>query len=235
MTDLLTLGGVTVEIVKKPVKNVHLTVHPPDGRVRLVAPLRVKLDTLRLFALSKLSWIRRQQAILRAQPREPAREVVNAESHYLWGQRLLLKVIERDAAPAVLRRHKRLVLYVRPGTPKEQRQELLSFWYRDELRDAAAPLLKKWEAKLGVVVERLFIRAMKTKWGSCNPKARTIRLNTELAKKPVECLEYVLLHELAHLVEPKHNAAFRRLLDSRMPHWPHVRDALNRLPLGEVR
>jgi predicted metal-dependent hydrolase len=234
MTEVLTIGGVSVEIVKKDVRNVHLTVHPPDGRVRIAAPMRMKVHTLRLFAISKLTWIRRQQAELRAQAREPTREYLDGESHAVWGKRYLLKLVERDAPPTVELGHSRLVLSVRPTTDRARRHELVSHWYREQVRTAAVPLISKWTAALGVTVAQLFVRHMKTKWGSCNPKASAIRLNTELAKKPIDCLEYVLLHELAHLLEPKHNDRFRRILDRRFPHWTQVRDQLNRSPLGHV-
>jgi predicted metal-dependent hydrolase len=234
MTEVLTIGGVSVEIVKKDVKNVHLTVHPPDGRVRISAPRRMKVDTLRLYAISKLAWIRRQQAELQAQAREPAREYLEGESHMVWGKRYLLKLVERDAPPVVELGHRRLVLSVRRETDQARRHELVSLWYREQVRSAVVPLMAKWAPALGVAVAQLFVRRMKTKWGSCNPKASTIRLNTELAKKPVECLEYVLLHELAHLLEPKHDDRFRRILDRRFPHWTQVRDELNRSALGHV-
>lgn len=234
MSEVFEIGDVSVEVVKKDIKNVHLTVHPPHGRVRIAAPERMKLDTIRLFAISKLAWIRREQAAMRAQQREPPREYIDRESHYLWGRRYLLKLVEREAPTAVEVTHSVLVLYIRPGTSESRRHEVLAHWYRDQVRAAVGPLMAKWTAALHVEAGRLFVQHMKTKWGSCNPTAATIRLNTELAKKPLECLEYVLIHELAHLLEPTHNDRFRRIIDRHLPHWPHVRDELNRAPLGHL-
>jgi predicted metal-dependent hydrolase len=234
MSAVLAIGGINVEVVKKDIKNLHLTVHPPRGHVRIVAPERMQLDTIRLYAISKLPWLRRQLETIRAQEREPAREYVNRESHFVWGQRYLFKVVERDKPPAVELRPREIVLQVRPGTDKARRQEILAAWYRDRVRTAALPLLAKWTRILKVEAGAIFVRRMKTKWGSCNPTRATIRLNTELAKKPPACLEYVLVHELAHLIEPKHNDRLRAILTRRLPHWPHLRDELNRAPLAHV-
>jgi hypothetical protein len=234
MSEVLAIGDLLVEVVKRDIKNVHLTVHPPQGRVRIAAPERMQLDTIRLFAISKLAWIRRQQRAMQVQEREPPREYIDRESHYVWGRRYLLKIVERDAPTAIDLQHRELVLYVRPGASESRRQELLAHWYRDQVREAVPPLMAKWAAALKVDVDQLFVQRMKTKWGSCNPTAATVRLNTELAKKPVECLEYVLLHELVHLLEPTHNDRFRRIMDRCLPQWPHVRDELNRAPLGHL-
>jgi hypothetical protein len=234
MSEVLAIGDLLVEVVKRDIKNVHLTVHPPQGRVRIAAPERMQLDTIRLFAISKLAWIRRQQRAMQVQEREPPREYIDRESHYVWGRRYLLKIVERDAPTAIDLQHHELVLYVRPGARESRRQELLAHWYRDQVREAVPPLMAKWTAALKVEVGQLFVQRMKTKWGSCNATAATIRLNTELAKKPVECLEYVLLHELVHLLEPKHSDRFRGIMDRCLPQWPHVRDELNRAPLGHL-
>lgn len=231
MADIITISNITIDVRKKNIKNVHLTVHPPDGRVRIVAPIRMQLDTIRLYAISKLRWIRRQQQAIRAQERETVREYVDCESHYVWGQRYLLKIIEQDAPPAVELEGNKLLLYVRPGMDDEQCQEVLSLWYRGQIREAVGPIIKKWENTLGVNVCGIFVQHMKTKWGSCNPTAATIRLNTELAKKPLECLEYVTLHEMVHICEPTHNERFVELMDRFMPGWTHRRDMLNRLPV----
>lgn len=227
----LQLGDLTVDVVRKDIKNVHLSVHPPTGRVTIAAPLRHSLDTLRVFAISKLAWIRQQQKKLNEQERETPREYLNRESHYLWGKRYLLRVIEHDAPPAVELGHSRIVLRVRPGSGPAKLQAVLEDWYRGQVRDAVPGFFAKWEPLLGVKAARFGVRRMKTKWGSCNPGARTILLNTDLAKKPRECLEYLVVHELVHLLEPTHNARFVALMEQFMPKWQSHRADLNRLPV----
>jgi hypothetical protein len=191
----------------------------------------MSLDTIRVFAISKLDWIKQQQKLLRAQERETPREYVDLESHYVWGKRYLLTVSERDASPSIELKHDRMLLRVRPGSGEDRRMALVEEWYREQLKEAVPPLLARWQPLLGVRVHRLFVQRMKTKWGGCNHKARTIRLNTELAKKPPECLEYIVLHELVHLLEPTHNARFVALMDEFMPKWQFHRQVLNRLPV----
>jgi len=230
MGATLELGGVTLAVLKKDIKNVHLSVYPPTGRVSISAPRRMSLDTIRLFAISKLGWIRQQQKKLVAQEREERREYVDRESHYVWGTRYLLKLIEEDAPPSVHLRHGKLILRVRPGADASVRGEIISGWYRDLIRAEAPKLIEIWEPRLGVRVKRVFVQHMKTKWGSCNPSTRTVRLNTELAKKPRECLEYIVLHELVHLFERKHGPRFVALMDRFMPNWRETRSLLNRLP-----
>ncbi len=231
MVEQLELGDITVDVVFKDIKNVHLSVHPPTGRVRVSAPKRTSTETLRLFAISKLGWIKLQQQKLRAQERETPREYVERESHYVWGKRYLLSVAARDEPPSIELKHSGMILRVRPGTDEHRRQVLVEEWYREQLKEAAPPLIARWEPLLGVRVERFFVRRMKTKWGSCNHKARTIRLNTELAKKPAECLEYIVVHELVHLLEPTHNPRFVALMDRFMPKWQFHRQVLNHLPV----
>ena len=230
-TAQVQLGDVPVDVVWKDIRNVHLSVHPPTGRVTISAPARMSLDTIRVFAVSKLPWIRQQQRKLQAQERETPREYLNRESHYVWGRRYLLQVIEADGPSAVELTPGRLLLRVRPGTDPAGRRAALDGWYRQQVRAALPPLREKWEALMGRKVRRFFVQRMKTKWGSCNPHARTVRLNTDLAKKPRECLEYVLVYEMVHLLEPTHNARFLTLLDGFMPRWQSVREDLNRLPV----
>ena len=225
------LGETRVEVVRKKVKNLHLSVNPPDGKVRITAPERMDLNAIRVFAISKLSWIRSRQRKLREQVRESPREYLNRESHQVWGRRYLLKIVEKDAAPAITLKHSALLLQVRTGSDTAKRNAILEDWYRAELRGATLPLLAKWEPLLGVRIGKFFVQRMKTKWGGCNPVTRNIRLNTDLAKKPRECLEYILVHELAHLLEPTHNQRFQALMDQVMPAWKFHRDALNRLPV----
>ena len=231
MAETIDLGGIVVEVVKKDIKNVHLSVYPPTGRVRISAPERMSLDTIRVFAISKLGWIKQQQQKLREQERETPREYLDRESHYVWGKRHLLKSIEHNAAPEVELKHSTMLLCVRPGSDDVKMEAVLDAWYRQQLKEAVPLLIAKWEPLMGVKVERFFVQRMKTKWGSCNPGAGTIRLNSELAKKPPESLEYIVVHEMVHLLEPTHNARFIGLMDRFMPKWEFYRDILNRLPV----
>lgn len=231
MSVQLNLGDVTIDVVVKDIKNIHLSVYPPMGKVRISAPLWMDIDRIRVFAITKLSWIKNQQKKLREQPRETPREFLDRESHYVWGKRYLLNVVEEDTAPSIQLKHSKMILQLRPDTSIEKKQEILDGWYREILKDVAEPLIAKWETLIGVKVEKLFLQRMKTKWGSCNPKAKNIRLNTELAKKPPECLEYIVVHELTHLIEPTHNARFITLMDQYMPKWRLYKDELNRLPV----
>lgn len=234
MASQLKLGGIAVDVVFKDIKNVHLSVYPPNGRVRISAPSRMRLDTVRVFAISKLAWIKQQQRKLRGQERETPREYVDRESHYVWGKRYLLKVIEEDAAPGVELKPSRMLLRARPGATEEKKQAIVEGWYREQIKDAALPLIAKWEPLIGVKVKRIFVQQMKTKWGSCNHRARSIRLNTELAKKPLECLEYILVHEMVHLLVRRHDDRFNNLMDRHLPGWKMVRQTLNETPLGHT-
>ena len=232
MTTQVTLGDISVDVVFKDIKNIHLCVYPPSGRVRISAPLRTSLDTVRLFAISKLAWIKHQQKKLYAQERETPREYLDRESHYVWGKRYLLNIMEEDAAPDLALRHSRMELRVRHGTNADGMKAIVAQWYRDQIKATLPELITRWEPILGVSVKRYFVQRMKTKWGGCNPLERTIRLNTELAKKPRECLEYVFFHELIHLLEPHHNDRFTALMDAHLPHWRDLRTLLNSAPLG---
>jgi hypothetical protein len=231
MVTKIELGDIDVEVVKKGIKNIHLSVYPPDGRVCISAPFRMNLDTIRIFAISKLAWIKQQQKKLREQERETPREYLDRESHYVWGKRYLLRVVETNIPPGVGHDHTRMYLHVRPGSSEEEKQAVIEEWYREQLKKAVAALISKWEPLIGVEIERFFVRRMKTKWGSCNPQARSIRLNTDLAKKPPECLEYIVVHEMVHILEPTHNDRFMTLMDQFMPKWQVCRAELNRLPV----
>lgn len=231
MIDRINLGDIAVDVVFKDIKNVHLSVYPPTGTVRISAPARMNIDTVRVFAISKLAWIKQQQKKLQEQDRETPREYLDRESHYVWGKRYLLKVIELDQAPAVSLQHSHLLLAMRGGADKNAKEMAVAQWYREQLKTVAWGLISKWEPILGVKISRLFVQQMKTRWGSCNHEARTMRLNTELAKKPEECLEYIVVHELVHLLEPTHNARFVALMDQYLPKWQYYRQRLNRLPI----
>jgi hypothetical protein len=231
MSEHIDLGDIRVEVQRKNNKHAHLYVYPPEGRVHISAPLHMGLDALRAFAISRLSWIKAQQRKMRAQPRETQREYLNRESHQVWGKRYLLEVIEVNAAPVVELKHSALVLQIRPGSDEALREAFLESWYREQLRAKLPVLLGKWQPLMGVSIRRILVQRMKTRWGGCNPTSGIVRLNTELAKKPPECLEYILVHELVHLIEPTHNTRFLALMDKLMPHWRQIKDQLNRLPV----
>lgn len=235
MRTRIQLGEIGVDVIRKAIKNVHLSVHPPTGRVRIAAPERMNLDTVRVFAIAKLPWIKKQQRKLREQERETPREYIDRESHYVWGKRYLLKVVEADQPASVELNHQHMILRVRRGTSKAKRQTIVEEWYREVLRKAIPSLIETWERSMGVTVRRFFVQRMKTKWGSCNHRTGTIRLNTDLAKKPKECLEYIVVHEMVHLFEPTHNERFIALMDGFMPRWQSVQDTLNRLPVRHQR
>ena len=231
MADRLDLGEIAVDVTFKNIKNVHLSVYPPAGHVRISAPIRMSLNTVRVFAISKLGWIKQQQRKIVAQDRETPREYLDLESHYLWGKRYLLRVIEGNSSSTIEVQHSKLLLRVPPKTTEEKKQDIVARWYRGQLKAAVPSVIARWSLVLGVTVEEFYVQQMKTKWGSCNHRAGTIRLNTELAKKPNECLEYVVVHEMVHLLEPTHNARFIALMERFMPNWRLRRDRLNQLPV----
>jgi len=230
----LTLGDIDVDVVLKDIKNVHLSVHPPHGRVRIAAPSRMKLDNIRLYAISKLDWIKTQQKQLRGQRRETPREYIERESHFVWGRRYLLKVVEQEAPPTVEVKHRALILTVRSGTEETKREKIIDNWYREHVKRETELLIEKWQSVLKVKVAGFYVQRMKTRWGSCNTDAKTIRVNTELGKKDPDCLEYIVVHEMIHLLERSHNDRFRRLMDKFYPKWSHVRDRLNSTPLSHT-
>lgn len=229
--DAIELGELRADVVRKNIKHVHLSVYPPDGQVKISAPLDMALDTIRVYAITKLDWIKSQQRKMRAQERETPREYLDRESHVVWGQRRLLRIVETAAAPRVELKPSQLELHVRPGSDTVKRHEVLESWYREQIKAVVPALLKKWEPLMGVKAGRLQVQRMKTKWGSCNSGTGLIRLNTDLARKPPECLEYIVVHELVHLLEPSHNARFQALMDQHLPHWRQLKNALNRLPV----
>lgn len=229
----ITVNGLPISIVRKGIKNLHLGVYPPHGRVRVAAPLAVSDDAVRLAVIGKLGWIKRQRARFEAQPRQSAREMVRGESHYFLGMRYRLCVIHRDGASrVVLRNRSTMELHVRSETSAEQRERLLQRWYRQQLRVLIPPLLEKWQSVLGVQIADWGIKKMKTKWGACNVEALRIWLNLELAKKPVQCLEYIVAHEIAHLIERYHNDRFVSIMDKHLPQWRLHRQELNSAPLA---
>lgn len=223
-----------VEVVQKNIKNVHLSVYPPKGRIKVSAPEAMSVETIRVFVISKLGWIQKQQKKIRAQDREAPREYINRESHYFYGKRYLLKIIEHPAPPRVEIQHQTIALYIRPGASVKKRQTILHEWYRQQLKNAIPGIILKYEKLMTVEVHEFGVKRMKTRWGTCNTVANRIWLNLELAKKPVECLEYVVVHEMAHLIERSHNSRFVALMDKYIPKWRFCRDELNRLPISHV-
>jgi len=231
--EQITISNIQVDVVRKGIKNIHLAVYPPTGRVRIAVPLWVNEETIRLFAISKLGWIRRKQRRYEGQERLSPREYKNRESHYFQGKRYLLNVIETDAPPKVVLRSKTYIdLYVRPTTPTAKRHEIMSKWYRSQLKRQIPELIEKWERKINIRVGEWQVKLMKTKWGSCNIEKKRIWLNLELAKKPVHCLEYIIAHEMVHLLERRHTERFIALMDYYLPKWRSYKAELNRSPLS---
>jgi len=229
----LEVRDISVDVVRKDIKNVHLSVYPPNGKVRLAIPLHVDDDAARLAVVDRLAWIRRQQKELAKQPRQSKREMVTGESHYVWGQRCLLNVV-RHTGPSRVHHSgpRQLDLYVRPGADPDRRRTILEDWYRAQVKERMPSLLAEWASSLDVDVADWGVRKMKTKWGSCNTDARRIWVNSELAKKPPECLEYIVVHEMVHLIERHHNDRFRSILNRHLPKWKHHRALLNAEPLA---
>jgi|ERR1017187_7122011 predicted metal-dependent hydrolase len=232
MEETIEVGEIAIAVRRKDIKHVHLTVHPPSGRVTLVAPKGTRPEVARAYAASKLGWIRDQQAKLREQARETPRQFVERESHYLWGRRYLLSVREEEAKPAIRLGHHNIALTMRPGSSRAKREAVVHEWHKSLLHGAVRELIRRLEPKLGVEISEYFLQRMKTKWGGCNPRSRNIRLNTELVKKPKDLLEYVVVHEMLHLLEPTHNDRFIALMSKHYPAWREARAELNELPLG---
>ncbi len=232
MAETIRIGDIVISMTRKKIKNVHLSVHPPMGRVTLTAPTGTRLEVARAYAISRLGWIREQRAKMQAQARETRRAYVERESHYVWGRRYLLSVVEKNAKPSVRISHRKITLTVRPGSDVKKREEVIHEWHKALLHEAVPPLIRKWQTRLGVTVSHYFLQRMKTKWGGCNHRAGNVRLNTELVKKPKDLLEYVVVHEMLHLIEPTHSERFTGLLDKHYPSWREARGELNALPLS---
>ena len=233
--EQITVCNITIDVIRKDIKNIHLAVYPPTGRVRIAAPLSVNNDTIRLFAISKLGWIKRHQREFDAQERISPREYKQRESHYFQGRRYLMKSIEKDDPPKVILRTRTYIeLYIRPNTSFEKRQEVITEWYRVELKKLIPSIIEKWEKSLNVKVDEWQVKQMKTNWGTCNIEKKRILINLELAKKPLHCLEYVILHEMVHLLERHHNERFLYYMDSFLPNWKQIRTELNKLPVNHA-
>jgi len=224
----ITVSDITIDVVRKDIKNLHLGVYPPAGRVRIATPLRMNDEAIRLYAISKLHWIKKQRLKFENQARETKREYVSGESHYFEGHRYLLNVICQNAAPKVVIRNKKyLDLYVRPNSDSAQRARIITKWYRQRLKDKLPALIEKWQTIIGVQIDAWEIKQMKTRWGTCKAESKRIWLNLELVKKPNQCLEYIIVHELVHLIERHHNAQFIALMDKFMPQWRFHQTELN--------
>ncbi|MBN1431873.1 MAG: M48 family metallopeptidase [Methanomicrobiaceae archaeon] len=229
----ISVAGIEIDVIQKNIKNLHLGVYPPNGKVRISAPLGFDDDSVRMAVISRLGWIRKKQKEYEGQDRQSPREYLSRESHYFFGQRYLLNIVETEGKTGVFIRNKTyLDLYVPKNSDFPKKSRVLTEWYRRELKSLIPPLIKKWEPVIGVEMTDWGVKKMKTKWGSCNPKAGRIWVNLELAKKPPLCLEYIIVHEMVHLLERHHNDNFRELMDHFMPQWKLYRDELNKSPLA---
>ncbi|MEX1247561.1 MAG: SprT family zinc-dependent metalloprotease [Anaerolineales bacterium] len=224
----ISIEDFTAEVTLKRIKRMNLRVRPPDGAVSISAPAWMKLEAVRHFALANLEWIRRQQQRLRQLPYQVALSYVDGETHYVWGQPFTLRVTTRNQPPAVSLKAGTLTLSVRPRSSRQKRAALLAAWYREQTRAAAEPLVRRWEPAVGRRISRLYVQQMKTRWGSCNITQRSMRLNSELAKRPAHLLEYVVVHELVHLLEGSHNQVFKAHMTRLLPRWREYRKELSR-------
>ena len=227
MDETIILGSIKVNILRKKIKNIYLKVHPPEGNVSISAPLQMQREIIHNFALSKLQWIKKQQKKIQSQTREIPHQYIDKELHYLWGKKYQLKIIESYKSPQIQLKDNHLLLQISPTTSFAEKKAIVSYWYRRQLREAIPPIIAKWQPVMGVKVNKFFIQQMKTKWGSCNVTLGNIRLNLELAKKPPQCLEYVVVHEITHLLEASHNHCFNSLMDQFMPQWRDNKKTLN--------
>lgn len=224
----IIVSDLVVDVVRKEIKNLHLAVYPPLGKVRVAAPLRMSDEAIRLALISRMVWIKRQRSQFEAQARQTEREYVSGESHYFQGKCYRLHVVYQKGAPQVCIRNKSIIeLLVREGSGREQREAVLTQWYRRYLKEQVPVLIAKWEPVVGVKVADWGIKRMKTKWGTCNPKVGRIWLNLELAKKSIQCVEYVIVHELVHLLEANHGESFIAHMTRVMPQWKSFREELN--------
>ena len=232
-SEIITIATIEIEVIRKEIKNMHLAVYPPHGRIRLAAPLNTDGEVIRLFAISKLGWIKKHVKNFNEQPRETPREYKSGESHYFQGKRFLLDVVVHEGPNKVgVKGVKTIQLFVKPTATKEDRALVLKEWYRKELKKQIPELIEKWEELIGVKSEDWGVKQMRTKWGACNVSEKRIWLNLELSKKPVICLEYIIVHELVHLLERNHNDRFVSLMNKFMPKWRQYRDELNQLPVS---
>ena len=233
----LTIGSLDIQLQRKIIKHLHISVMPPDGQIRVAAPESMTETAIRMAVINRIPWIRKQQANFAKQVRQSTREMISGETHYLWGRRYRLEVIELDATQSIVSRVKlkggKLILTVSIGTSTADKLKVLNEYYRTRLKARAPNLIHKWSEQVDVTTSSWQVQKMKTKWGSCNIEEGRILLNLELAKKPLPCLEYIIVHELLHFKERQHNDRFKALLDTHMPDWRSRRDLLNRMPLAQ--
>lgn len=228
----IKLGDISIDVIYKNIKNIHLSVHPPTGRVRIASPTRINLDTLRVYAISKLNWIKKHQHKIQSQERETPREYITRETHYFLGRRFLLNVIIIKSTPKVILNHSTIDLHIRENSTLSQRKKLLNEWYRERLKEIIPEHIERWEKIINVKVNEFGIKKMKTRWGTCNIKTQRIWINLELAKKPIQCSEYIIVHEIVHLLERKHNERFVAYMNKYLPQWRQYKEELNRFPLS---
>ncbi|SIO38778.1 hypothetical protein SAMN05444722_1823 [Rhodovulum sp. ES.010] len=235
-TEVIEVAGLSVELLRKPIKNLHIGVYPPTGRVRVAAPPAISEDAIRVAIVTRLGWIKKKQREFAGQARETERRYLSGETHYFLGKPLRLSVRQSGSSGCSMQLEgaDRLTMTVPEGATADQKARWLAAWYRDELKSRTAPRVVKWAERLGVPPPRWGVRQMRTKWGSCNPDKRLIWVNLDLAKKPLQCLDYVVLHEMAHFVSRRHDEAFLATLDRHMPGWRQIRADLNALPLAEM-
>lgn len=229
----LTVAGFEIDVIFKAIKNLHISVYPPDGRIRVAAPTSTSEDTIRLAIVQRLPWIKRQQKQLQNADRQTKREMLSGETHYVWGQRYRLDVSRSSGHYHIETKGQTLWVVTPVGTSVEGKRAALDRWYRRELKSALPAILAKWQPIVGVEIDKVVVRRMKTKWGTCQTASNAIWLNPELAKKTPRCLEYIVVHELTHFLERHHNQRFAALMDQFMPDWRSRRDELNGAPLAE--
>ena len=223
----IVVDGIEVSVTKKAIKNMHLYVKPPDGHVEVSAPIRLNDESIELFIRTKIGWIRRQQEKFEKQPRQTAREYMSGEALYVWGRPYDLLVSYSNKGNSLVLNGEKAILTVRESSTTEQREKYVNEWYRGILKEEIARVLPKWERITGLHPTGWQIKNMTTRWGTCNVKTRKIWLNLQLAKKTPECLEYVIVHELMHLIEKSHNGKFVALMDRYLPNWREIRKKLN--------
>jgi predicted metal-dependent hydrolase len=232
--DKLTISDLEIVVIKKDIKNVHLSVYPPDGHIRISAPIHMDLEMIRLYTISRLAWIRKHQKKMQSQPREAKREYLSKESHHYLGKRYLLKVRKNAHSNNVRLLHSHIELSLRTELDREKRKELMDAWYRKQLKEIVAKQIARWEPIMNIKVAEFGVKKMKTKWGTCNREASRIWLNLELAKKPIQCIEYIVVHEMVHFLERNHTNRFVSLMNNYLPDWRELKEELNRLPVSHI-
>lgn len=227
----IEISGIKIEVQKKNIKNLHLVIVPPDGKVRVSAPVHMSDDSIAMFIRTKLGWIRKQQEQFEKQPRQTEREYVSGETLYVFGQQYFLRVEYSYKGNSMILNCNEAVLTVRKESTTKQREAFVNEWYRGLLKEKINIYLPKWEKITGLKCNSWQTKYMITRWGTCNRKTGKIWLNLQLAKKPIECLEYVILHELTHLKIPNHSKDFITFLDQYMPYWRETKQLLNKSKL----